>query len=67
MSLLGDLAAYVDSLKRTAGNSLRDLRDDPQGPLSMRAAQMAESLPALPQSVMPGVDSAGLGPMRPTA
>lgn len=67
MSLLGDLAAYVDSLKRTAGNSLRDLRDDPQGLLSMRAAQMAESLPALPQSVMPGVDSAGLGPMRPTA
>ncbi len=67
MSLLGDLAAYVDSLKRTAGNSLRDLRDDPQGLLSMRAAQLAESLPALPQSVMPGVDSAGLGPMRPTA
>lgn len=67
MSLLGDFAAYVDSLKRTAGNSLRDLRDDPQGLLSMRAAQLAESLPALPQSVMPGVDSAGLGPMRPTA
>ena len=67
MSLLGDLTAYVDSLKRTAGNSLRDLRDDPQGLLSMRAAQLAESLPALPQSVMPGVDSAGLGPMRPTA
>ena len=67
MSLLGDFAAYVDSLKRTAGNSLRDLWDDPQGLLSMRAAQLAESLPAIPQSVMPGVDSAGLGPMRPTA
>lgn len=60
MSLLGDLAAYVDSLKRTAGNSLRDMVSDPIGLLSQRLAQVAESLPAHPdeRSVMP--EAAGL-------
>jgi hypothetical protein len=60
MSLLGDLMIYADSLRRTAGNSLRDMVSDPIGLLSQRAAQVAESLPAHPdeRSVMP--EAAGL-------
>ena len=55
MSLLGDLMIYADSLRRTAGNSLRDRVSDPIGLLSQRLAQVAESLPAHPddRSVMP--------------
>ena len=62
MGLLSDFTAYVDSLKRTAGNALRETVNDPVGLLQMRLNQVAQQLPAYPgkESVMPGVEGGGL-------
>ena len=62
MGLLSDITAYIDSLKRTAGNTLRETASDPIGLLQMRLSQIAEQLPAYPgkESVMPGVEGGGL-------
>lgn len=62
MGLLSDITAYIDSLKRTAGNTLRETVSDPVGLLQMRLNQVAEQLPAYPgkESVMPGGEGGGL-------